>query len=127
MSMSAGESFISKRVGVFIRALFFYNGCHVCICVHALGCRGPRLRSILHLTCPTPVPHISRGMDGRAAKPGGRGSTGTAGLLEPGEGISRVSRDAPPPAAGAAGQSSGGAGDDDDDDDLFSVRAEIDR
>lgn len=60
-------------------------------------------------------PHSgSRGMDDN--KPRARGSTGTAGLLEPGVGVSRVSRDAP-----AAGLSSGGGANDDDDDDLFSV------
>ncbi|CAM9565419.1 unnamed protein product, partial [Scytosiphon promiscuus] len=46
--------------------------------------------------------------DPRSSKPRPRGTTGSAGLLEPG--VSRVSRDAPPASASVA---------DDDDDDLF--------
>lgn len=71
-------------------------------------------------------------MDDSTTKPRARGSTGAAGLLEPGSGVSRVSRDAPPPppagaAAAAAGLSAGGADndDDDDDEDLFSVSGDL--
>lgn len=50
--------------------------------------------------------------DPSSSKTRPRGTTGSAGLLEPG--VSRVSRDAPP-------RSASGADDGDDDDDLFAV------